>query len=237
MIFLFFFFFFFMQLQLRHRISSEILIYPGYAPEPGIRYRVFHYGLEFKVGNWSFDKANWRNIDVVNKCWAQFLDPPNPSTLDQTENNKLQTDLLSIECIKTLNDALHLHHKRRNCPDPSSLSNSNSNAADEVVVSRKLGKLDGSNVEGSNNVQTNDSQEVSEPILVDGMFSSVRFWVIALWAFCGFGFLTVASVLFSGRKGKGKRGKSYRIKRRNSGSGFMDMNGRDRHLRGGDVPL
>ncbi|PQM40154.1 peptidyl serine alpha-galactosyltransferase [Prunus yedoensis var. nudiflora] len=225
------------ELKLRHQISSEILIYPGYAPQPGVRYRVFHYGLEYKVGNWSFDKANWRNVDVVNKCWGQFPDPPDPSTLDQTDKNKLQTDLLSIECIKTLNEALRLHHERRNCPDPNSLSNSNSDAAEEVVVSRKFGKLDASHVVGSNRAEMNHSQEISEPTLTDGLFSSVRFWVVALWVFCGLGFLTVASVLFSGRRGKGKRGKSYRIKRRNSGSGFMDINGRDRHLRGGEVPL
>ncbi|CAB4275379.1 unnamed protein product [Prunus armeniaca] len=225
------------ELKLRHQISSEILIYPGYAPQPGIRYRVFHYGLEYKVGNWSFDKAKWRNVDVVNKCWGQFPDPPDPSTLDQTDKNKLQTDLLSIECIKTLNEALRLHHERRNCADPNSLSNSNSDAAEEVVVSRKFGKLDASHVVGSNHAEMNHSQEISEPTLTDGLFSSVRFWVVALWAFCGLGFLTVASVLFSGRRGKGKRGKSYRIKRRNSGSGFMDINGRDRHLRGGEVPL
>ncbi|KAM5581849.1 peptidyl serine alpha-galactosyltransferase [Rosa sericea] len=222
------------ELKLRHRISSEILIYPGYTPSPGIKYRVFHYGLEFKVGNWSFDKANWRNTDVVNRCWAQFPDPPDPSTLDQTDNNILQRDLLSIECIKTLNEALRLHHVRRKCPDPNSLSNSNSDAADEVVVSRKFGKMNVTSVVESNHDQKNQSQELSEPTETDGMFSSVRFWVIAFWAFCGLGFLTVASVLFSGRKGKGKRGKSYRVKRRNSGSGFMDVNGRDRHLQ---VPL
>lgn len=221
------------ELKLRHRISSDILIYPGYAPSPGIKYRVFHYGLEFKVGNWSFDKANWRNTDVVNRCWAQFPDPPDRSTLDQTDNNILQRDLLSIECVKTLNEALRLHHERRKCPDPNSLSNSNSEAADEVITSRKFGKLDVRSAVENNHVQMNHSQKLSEPIVTDGMFSSVRFWVIAMWAFCGLGFLTVASVLFSSRKGKGKRGKS-RIKRRNSGSGFMDVNGRDRHLQ---VPL
>lgn len=225
---------FYMQMKLRHRISSEILIYPGYAPSPGVNYRVFHYGLEFKVGNWSFDKAKWRNTDVVNRCWAQFPDPPDPSTLDQTDNNILQRDLLSIECIKTLNEALRLHHERRKCPDPNSLSNSNSDAQEELVVSRKFGKMNVSSVVESNHDQKNQSGELSEPTETDGMFSSVRFWVIAFWAFCGLGFLTVASVLFSGRKGKGKRGKSYRVKRRNSGSGFMDANGRDRHLQ---VPL
>ncbi|XP_027773008.1 peptidyl serine alpha-galactosyltransferase isoform X2 [Solanum pennellii] len=110
------------ELNLRHVISDEILIYPGYVPKPGVNYRVFHYGLEYRVGKWSFDKANWRHTDLVNKCWAKFPDPPDPSSLDQTDNNSLQRDLLSIECATTLNEALRLHHERRKCPDPNTIS-------------------------------------------------------------------------------------------------------------------
>ncbi|KAJ0571334.1 putative glycosyltransferase HPAT/SRGT1 [Helianthus annuus] len=55
------------ELKLHHVISNKILIYPGYVPEPDVNYRVFHYGLEFSVGNWSFDKANWRTTDMVNR--------------------------------------------------------------------------------------------------------------------------------------------------------------------------
>ncbi|KAK5820481.1 hypothetical protein PVK06_025528 [Gossypium arboreum] len=76
-----------MELKLRYRISSEILIYPGYVPQPDVQYRIFHYGLEFKVGTWSFDKANWREVDMVNSCWAIFPDPPDPSTLEQIDEN------------------------------------------------------------------------------------------------------------------------------------------------------
>ncbi|KAL9999702.1 putative glycosyltransferase HPAT/SRGT1 [Helianthus debilis subsp. tardiflorus] len=54
--------------KLYHVISDKILIYPGYVPEPGVNYRVFHYGLEFSVGIWSFDKAKWRTIEMVKKC-------------------------------------------------------------------------------------------------------------------------------------------------------------------------
>ncbi|KAF8390577.1 hypothetical protein HHK36_025104 [Tetracentron sinense] len=46
------------EMNLRHLINNEILIYPDYVPEPKVKYRVFHYGLEFSVGKWSFDKAN-----------------------------------------------------------------------------------------------------------------------------------------------------------------------------------
>ncbi|XP_044503910.1 peptidyl serine alpha-galactosyltransferase-like [Mangifera indica] len=208
------------ELQLRHLISNEILIYPGYIPEPGVNYRVFHYGLEFGVGNWSFDKANWRSVDVVNNCWAQFPDPPDPSTLNQADEELLQRDLLSIECGKKLNEALQLHHIRRNCSDPSSLSKSNSDMKKEAVTSWKLGRDSGI-----------DTQESSLPAVKDGLFGSLRFWAIALWAFCGVGFLVVMYVIFSGRKGKGIRGKSYRNKRRTY-LGMSDMNGRDRLLRG-----
>ncbi|MFS7932419.1 hypothetical protein Hanom_Chr04g00367651 [Helianthus anomalus] len=39
------------ELKLHHVISNKILIYPWYVPEPDVNYRVFHYGLEFSVGN------------------------------------------------------------------------------------------------------------------------------------------------------------------------------------------
>ncbi|MFS7985079.1 hypothetical protein Hanom_Chr11g00994201 [Helianthus anomalus] len=99
-------------------IQQDIIIYPWYVPEPGVNYRVFHYGLEFSVGNWSFDKAKWRITDMVNRCWAKFPDPPDPSEADQTNVDTLQRDLLSIECGKTLNEALVLHHESRGCGDP-----------------------------------------------------------------------------------------------------------------------
>lgn len=202
------------ELKLRHLINSEILIYPGYVPEPGVKYRVFHYGLEFKVGNWSFDKANWRDTDVVNKCWAKFPDPPDPLTLDQSNEDILQRDLLSIECGKTLNDALELHHKKRNCPDPHSLSTSKHDTGKEDSSSRKFGRFDGSNAVRSNPVPTKNSEETSPPVPKDGLFGSLRFWVVALWMISGLGFLAVMFMVFSGRKSKGSKSKTYRSRRR-----------------------
>ncbi|KAL8471171.1 hypothetical protein ACS0TY_028749 [Phlomoides rotata] len=110
------------ELNLRHVISNDVLIYPGYVPVPGVNYRVFHYGLEFRVGNWSFDKAKWRHMDVVDKCWAKFPDPPDPSTLDHSNKDFFQRDSLSIECAKTLNEALDRHYERRKCSDLNTLS-------------------------------------------------------------------------------------------------------------------
>ncbi|KAE8021395.1 hypothetical protein FH972_007289 [Carpinus fangiana] len=212
------------ELQFRHVINREILIYPGYVPETGVRYRVFHYGLEFRVGNWSFDKANYRNVDMINRCWAKIPDPPDPSTLDRTDENLLQRDLLSIECAKTLNEALRLHHERRNCTDTSTLSTSNLNTAKEVAMSRKFGSFDESHDHAlrSNHVPKNSSHGLLKPATIDGMFSSFRFWVVALWVFAGLGFFAVMFVVFSGSKRKGTRAKTYRNKRRASHSGYFD---------------
>ncbi|KAK6280450.1 hypothetical protein POUND7_020717 [Theobroma cacao] len=216
------------ELKLRHHISSKILLYPGYVPEPGVKYRVFHYGLEFKVGNWSFDKANWRDTDVVNRCWATFPDPPDPSTVEQTDENLRQRDLLSIECAKTLNEALLLHHKRRNCPDPTALSTPELDTTKDITNSRKFGTFAGNDDIKSNPVPRNHSQESSLPRVRDGLFSTLRFWIILLWVFSGLGFMLVMLVVFSGYKGKGSsKGKSNKNRRR-SYTGFLNMNERSR---------
>lgn len=229
-----YFFFVFEQLQLRHIRNTEILLYPGYVPDPGVHYRVFHYGLEFKVGNWSFDKANWRETDLINTCWAQFPSPPDPSTLNQTDRDAFARDLLSIECIRTLNEALYLHHKKRNCSDPNSLTTSNSEDESEAVVSRKLGKLDENDTEKVNK----SSQESSEEAKEDGMFSSLRLWIIALWVISGLVFLVVIVSKFSSRKAKGVRGKHHRNKRRTASySGFLDRNGQEKYIRDLDASL
>ncbi|GAV88265.1 hypothetical protein CFOL_v3_31688 [Cephalotus follicularis] len=208
------------ELNLRHLINKEILIYPGYVPEPGVNYRVFHYGLGFTVGNWSFDKANWRDEDLVNKCWAKFPDPPDPSTLDRSDENILQRDLLSIECAKKLNEALLLHHQRRNCLDPSSLSTSNRVKAKEVASSRKFGLFDGRDFVRSNPAPLNYSQSSSVPAVPDGQFSTLRTWVVFLWVISGFGFFLVMLVMCSGHKRKGTKSKNHKSKRR-SFSGFI----------------
>lgn len=52
------------------------------------------------------------DVDLVNKCWPMFLDPPDPSTLCQSDEGALQRGLLSIECANKLNEALQVHHER-----------------------------------------------------------------------------------------------------------------------------
>ncbi|XP_022879295.1 peptidyl serine alpha-galactosyltransferase [Olea europaea var. sylvestris] len=236
------------ELNLHHIISNEILIYPGYVPAPGVKYRVFHYGLEFSVGNWSFDKAKWRSADLVNKCWAKFPEPPDPSTLDRTDENALQRDLLSIECGNALNEALRLHHEKKKCPDPTSISSPvrespdsillsppNQETASEVTTSRKFGKIEEISTLIRSPDLKNKSRELSQPAMAKETFTSMRFWIIGLWAFSIFVFITVMSVMLSSRKGQKKKGRSFKTKRRASHSGIWEPIGNDRHLRSAEI--
>lgn len=230
------------ELKLKHTISNEILIYPGYVPELNVKYRVFHYGLRFSVGNWSFDKADWREVDVVNKCWAKFPDPPDPSTLDQANKENLRRDMLSIECGKTLNDALELHHKKK-CPSADSiLISKRDEKTEESGTSREIGNTDANIDSVTNRVATNQTEELASvqkeelpSVQKDEIPSSFRFWVVFLWAFSGFGFLVVIFIVFSGHRRQGTRMKHHSRRRRSMHSGFMESNGRDRH--GRDVDL
>ncbi|KAL2523256.1 hypothetical protein Fot_27179 [Forsythia ovata] len=247
------------ELNLRHVISNEILIYPGYVPVPGVKYRVFHYGLEFRVGNWSFDKARWRRVDLVNKCWAKFLDPPDPSTLDQSDEGALQRDLLSIECANKLNEALHIHHERKKCPDLTSLSSPNPKTpvppslrspnretldplslqppnretTSEITTSRKLGKIDEALRHYS--MPENESQELLLSSVTNQIFTSMRFWIIVIWAIAVFGFVTLISAMLSSRKGQKRRGRSFKTNRRTTYSGLWDMNGHDQHCQNAEM--
>ncbi|GER29530.1 peptidyl serine alpha-galactosyltransferase [Striga asiatica] len=222
------------EMNLRHVISKEILIYPGYVPVPGIKYRVFHYGLEFRVGNWSFDKAKWRHMDVANKCWAKFPDPPDPSTLNRSDEESLSRDLLSIECANSLNDALHRYYERKKCPDPNSLPAAPNPPSLSKTVNHPPPKSPAHEVESEvitatrkiddpimhlSEMKSNNSEELSQPGETNQSFTSMRFWIIGLWAFSIIGFVAVMVMMILRRKGQRKKGKGFKSKRRNTYSG------------------
>lgn len=188
----------FVQLNLRYIIKGDILIYPGYIPEPGVKYRVFHYGLRFSVGDWSFNKADWRNTDMVNTCWAKFPDPPDPSSiLSNASENDRQRDLLSFECGQALNKALLLHHERRNCRAPNAISSDleeNKGNDQHRHSSRKMFvPIDATN--------SSPSFHRSPP----------RIWRIGLWALSVLGLLAVISMVFSRHRQERLRFKSNRL--------------------------
>ncbi|XP_077253057.1 peptidyl serine alpha-galactosyltransferase isoform X2 [Tasmannia lanceolata] len=210
------------ELNLRHIVSREILIYPGYIPEPGVNPRVFHYGLEFSVGNWSFDKANWRNVDMVNTCWTRFPEPPDPSTLTSTNEDILRRDRLSIECMRTLNNALRLHHERRNCLNPSTKAILNQGIERRAPLPRRVGSE-------RTDIPTVVSRASALPVQYH-VASFLRFSMVVLWGFSVLGFLAVISVALSSRKGERTRSKGYTNKKRASYSGLSDTNGNSHQL-------
>ncbi|XP_042066857.1 peptidyl serine alpha-galactosyltransferase-like [Salvia splendens] len=237
------------ECNLRHVISNDILIYPGYVPERGVSYRVFHYGLEFRVGNWSFDKGKWRHMDVANKCWATFPDPPDASTLDQSNEDSFQRDLLSIECANSLNQALRAYYRKK-CPDPNSLPPPTREArrppsltittqkapdpptlrtpdhetAGEITTREKIGNVEKIDASRKDSEVNNETNVLSPPAETDQAFTSMRVWMMCLWAFSIAGFVVVMYVMVWSRRGQRKRGKPYKIKRRSSYMGLWDRN-------------
>ena len=69
---------FLFQVGLRHKISDDLMIYPGYVPREGVEPILLHYGLPFTVGNWSFTKFNHREDGIVYDCGRLFPKPPYP---------------------------------------------------------------------------------------------------------------------------------------------------------------
>lgn len=67
------------QVGLHHKITDGLMIYPGYVPRPGVEPILLHYGLPFKVGNWSFSKLEHHEDEIVYDCNRLFPPPPYPN--------------------------------------------------------------------------------------------------------------------------------------------------------------
>lgn len=114
------------------------MLYPGYTPI-GIPEapNVLHYGIKFGIDqaepmlDWQFDKHWYIDFQPL-KCnpWAKadksgrlqeglFPSPPHPSNLTSKGVEKLR-DLLAIETVATLNEALCMRHTS-NCPPSTEL--------------------------------------------------------------------------------------------------------------------
>ncbi|CAO1940625.1 unnamed protein product [Urochloa humidicola] len=201
------------EINLRHIIRKDIMIYPGYVPLPGVKYKVFHYGLRFGVGNWSFDKADWRNADVVNTCWAKFPEPPDPSTIMQEDLDARERDLLSIECGRALNKALYLHHKRRNCPRLDTIHSTSSNKVERIARessrSRNRGKSESMDLAREKTVER-VAATIPPVHRSRRLGRSSRMWIIAVWAVSIIVFLLVISIFFTDRRRSASRSRVSR---------------------------
>ena len=112
----------------------RVMQYPGYLPlglhEPP---KVLHYGIEYRIEEppFAFDK-HWYLTFEPQQCppWTSFNEagrptgglfpnPPHPSQL-KTQGLELLRDLLAIQTMATLNEALCLRHMKA-CPPSQEL--------------------------------------------------------------------------------------------------------------------
>ncbi|KAG0593534.1 hypothetical protein M758_1G329500 [Ceratodon purpureus] len=202
------------EINLKHKRRSDIMMYPGY--EPNTPPRLLHYGLKFSVGNWHFDKQEWREQDMTNNCWQRFPEPPDQSSLPKSLSAlEFDRDSISIECVRTLNEALHLHHVKRGCREPP--------AQELLKASRDEIKIKGQtesegehlrNVKASRlnsmKMMLKDRSEAmrSIPILINP-----KFWMVGVWTLLVSFFLLIVTTLFSRNKASLQRQRKARSHR------------------------
>eukprot|EP00210_Caulerpa_lentillifera_P003719 g3552.t1 len=124
---------------IRHKLEPTVQMYPGYAVKDIPL--IVHYGLNHTLGDFWFDKHVHMNFDTT-KCppWdlsfnrpqemdgGLFPHPPLPHEVKSKDARKMYGDLLLIEVINTINQALCKRH-REHCP-----------ATDELI--KECGKVD-----------------------------------------------------------------------------------------------
>ena len=76
------------------------MLYPGYIPREGVEPLLFHYGLPFKVGNWSFTKLDYHEDGIVYDCGRLFPEPPYPREVLMRMNTAFSL-LIFVMTMKT----------------------------------------------------------------------------------------------------------------------------------------
>ena len=95
------------QLEFRHKIDSELMLYPGYEPAPNQDVRLLHYGLNFGVDQWQFGKAEHTTDRIVNQCNKLFPPPPFPADV-RRGGGKATQSLLEGKTMKEFIERLSL---------------------------------------------------------------------------------------------------------------------------------
>eukprot|EP00899_Mesostigma_viride_P013366 jgi/Mesvir1/2202/Mv09847-RA.1 len=106
--------------EVKHIENPYLMLYPEYVPshEP----HILHYGilatLQVKTGKpYQFDK-HWHQHKDIHVCPPPFFPPPPPQEMQQPKQGlKREADLLLVECMVVLNEAL-CEYARRSCPQP-----------------------------------------------------------------------------------------------------------------------
>nr|PNR58321.1 hypothetical protein PHYPA_005316 [Physcomitrium patens] len=191
------------EINLKHKRRGDIMMYPGY--EPNTPPRLLHYGLKFSVGDWHFDKAEWRDHDMTNNCWQQFPEPPDQSTLPKTlTTREFARDNISIECIRTLNEALHLHHLKRGCRVPPVQEEEEEKPLEKISKTQQQHPINLSYVQ-TEREDSRHSRALSTRPADTVAVVSLSLGKVALWTLLVSCFLLVVSSLFSRSKSAPQR--------------------------------
>eukprot|EP00798_Chlamydomonas_sp_ICE-L_P023622 gene23622-9149_t len=112
-----------------HQWDLSVMHYPTYRPHFGSIPKLIHYGLEFKVGEFVFDKhwqyeldvrkcAPWNLTEIKQRKGGIFQHPPRPTLLPDSlkkTDNQYYGHLISIETVATMN-AGFCHYHLDHCP-------------------------------------------------------------------------------------------------------------------------
>lgn len=98
------------EIGLRHSIRDDVLLTPGYPPryEPTL----LRYDQWCKFGDKHFNKLSYKSGFNIQNCKQYFPIPPDLQLLDTTDLEQLGTELICVEQVTVLNEALCEYHKR-----------------------------------------------------------------------------------------------------------------------------
>ncbi|CAM6129437.1 unnamed protein product [Calypogeia fissa] len=195
------------ELKLKHTINKTMMLYPGYFPPDTGGPLVLHYGLGFNISNWRWDKQTWRFQDMTSTCWKMFPFPPVPEPLKYSSIKEYDRDVLSFECMKTLNEALFLYHKRKGCKHDENLQKNQIFDGQGTMHkgSKTQTSVDGMNANGNVEVdhaafkvgsgggvvKETEVQTVNQKLHVDGSKQprdtamNPKLWMISIWGSIG----------------------------------------------------
>lgn len=172
---------------------------------------------------------------MTNNCWQFFPEPPDQSTLPKNITSwDFARDNISIECVRTLNEALRLHHVQRGChtpppPPPKAIIEMTTKVGTNAInmsvddenerpknsspsqhkVAKKLSLRKSNRLKNIKSLIKDNSKILqSIPTLI-----SPRFWMVGLWALLVSFFLLLISALFSRNRTnlvKQRKGRSQR---------------------------
>lgn len=97
------------HLNIKHIEKKGFLLYAGFPPAQQIRPSIVHYGIPFKIGEFTFDKLRLEKFDVRHCDMDMFFN-------SGYNENTTKTDLISIETLGYINSGICMFYDQ-NCKE------------------------------------------------------------------------------------------------------------------------